>query len=239
MRVAIRVVLLSALLAGGLAWPADDPPKPTTAKEGLQAVNVLIGSWKGSGTTEGTREEKAAGLWSETAAWGWQFKDKDVCLTVAFDKGKYYSKGELRYSVEKGTYQFALTAPDKSTANFAGTLKDKTLTLDRTDAPAGEDQRIVFSLLHNNRHLYRFETRAAGSTLGFTKKWQVGATKEGVPFADAPKGPECIVSGGLGTMRVSYMGKEYYVCCSGCRDAFKDDPEKYVKDAEKKAKDKK
>src|SRR4051812_28654312 len=125
MRVATRIALLLAL-TGGLAVSADDPPKPTTAKEGLQAVQVLIGSWKGSGTPEGTREEKAAGLWSETAAWGWQFKDKDVCLTVAFEKGKYYTKGELRYSVEKGTYQLSLTSPDKSTTNYAGTLKDKT-----------------------------------------------------------------------------------------------------------------
>jgi hypothetical protein len=97
----------------------------------------------------------------------------------------------------------------------------------------------VFSLLHDNRYLYRLETRPAGSTVGFSKKFQVGATKEGVPFANAPKGPECIVSGGLGTMKVSSQGKDYYVCCSGCRDAFKDDPEKYIKEAEKKAKEKK
>ena len=49
-----------------------------------------------------------------------------------------------------------------------------------------------------------------------------------------PKGIECIVSGGKGTIPVSYNGKTYYVCCSGCRDAFKDDPEKFIKEAEKK-----
>jgi len=113
------------------------------------------------------------------------------------------------------------------------------LTLDRTDGPTGEDQRLVFSLLHPNRHLYRFETRATGSPLGFEKKYQVGATKEGVPFADVPKGPECIVSGGTGTMKLTYKGKDYYFCCSGCRDEFKADPEKYIKEAEAKAKDKK
>ena len=97
----------------------------------------------------------------------------------------------------------------------------------------------MFSLLHYNRYLYRFETRPAGSALGFDKKYQVGATKEGVPFAEVPKGPECIVSGGLGTMKVTYKGKEYYVCCSGCRAEFQADPEKYIKEAEAKAKDKK
>ena len=39
-----------------------------------------------------------------------------------------------------------------------------------------------------------------------------------------------IVSGGLGTIRVSFKGETYYVCCSGCRDAFNEDPQKYVKE---------
>jgi hypothetical protein len=241
MRTAAWAVLLCGTVSLG-APRADtpaDPPKPATPKEGLQALNVLIGSWKGTGTPEGTKDEKAAGLWTETIVWNWQFKGDDVWLAATFEKGKHYAKGELRYSVEKGTYQLTLTTPDKSNLSFTGTLKDKVLTFDRTDPPTGQEQRLVFSLLHSNRHLYRFETRPAGSQLGFEKKFLVGATKEGVPFANAPKGPECIVSGGLGTMKVTYKGKEYHVCCSGCRDAFKDDPEKYIKEAEEKAKDKK
>jgi hypothetical protein len=39
---------------------------------------------------------------------------------------------------------------------------------------------------------------------------------------------ECVVSGGLGTMTVSYMGETYYVCCSGCADEFRANPKKYV-----------
>ena len=126
-------------------------------------------------------------------------------------------------------------------ATFTGSLtdKDKVLALARTDGPAAEEQRLVFSLLHHNRHLYRFETRPAGTTVAYGKKYQVGATKEGEAFANVPKGPECIVSGGLGTMKVTYKGKDYYVCCSGCRDEFKSDPEKYIKEAEAKAKEKK
>ena len=47
------------------------------------------------------------------------------------------------------------------------------------------------------------------------------------------------VSGGIGTIPVTYMGKTYYVCCTGCRDAFRDEPEKYIKEfeARKKKKD--
>ena len=39
--------------------------------------------------------------------------------------------------------------------------------------------------------------------------------------------------------KVTYKGKDYYVCCSGCRDEFKANPEKYIKEAEAKAKEKK
>jgi hypothetical protein len=242
------LTLLLTPVAHAPGSPGVDDPKPETArtaKAALQPFNVLVGSWRGAGAPEGTQAERAAGVWAETAAWGWQFKDQDAWLAVTFDKGKHFTRGELRYTPGKDQkdqprFTLTLTAPDKSTATFVGTLTDKgkVLALARTDGPAGEEQRVVFNLLHHNRHLYRFESRPAGTTVAFEKKWQVGATKEGVPFADVPRGPECIVSGGLGTMKVTYKGKEYYVCCSGCRDEFKDNPEKYIKEFEEKAKKK-
>ena len=66
--------------------------------------------------------------------------------------------------------------------------------------------------------------------------YQVGATKEGVAFASGDGKPECIVSGGLGTTKLEYKGKTYYVCCSGCRDAFNDNPEKIIKEFEERKK---
>jgi hypothetical protein len=226
--------------------PNPGSPKSSSPKDALQPFNVLVGSWKGSGAPEGTKDERAAGAWTETISWGWKFKGDDAWLAVEFDKGKHFTRGELRYTPDKDKkdkadprFTLTLVAPDKSTVTYVGTLKDKVLTLDRTGGPADEQQRLVISLLHHNRYLYRFETRPAGTTVAFTKHYQVGATKEGVPFADVPKGPECIVSGGLGTIRVTYQGKDYWVCCSGCRDEFKSDPEKYIKEAETKAKEKK
>jgi hypothetical protein len=44
------------------------------------------------------------------------------------------------------------------------------------------------------------------------------------------KKTECVVSGGLGTMPVSYKGETFYVCCSGCKDAFVENPEKFIKE---------
>jgi len=227
-----------------------DTPKTIKPKDALQPFNVLVGSWRGNGVPDsGTKEERLANAWNETIAWEWKFKGDDAWLELTFQKSKNFTKGELRYTPEKDAKESApprftltLTHIDKSTSTFVGIFTDKdnkVLTLTRADGPAGEEQRMVFNLLHHNRHLYRFETRPAGTTVAFTRKYQVGATKEGVAFADVPKGPECIVSGGLGTIRVTYQGKDYWVCCSGCRDEFRADPEKYIKEAAAKAKEKK
>lgn len=219
---------------------AANPPAPATApREGLQPLNVLIGTWKATGYPEGvSKDERAVGMWTETITWGWAFKGNEAWLTVLFQKGKHFERGELRFSNDRiSPFRLTLTTPDKKTQAYAGRLLDKSLTLERVGGPADQEQRLVFSLLHHNRHLYRFESRPTGSALAYTKQYQVGATKEGVPFADVPKGPECVVSGGLGTSKVSFMGKDYYVCCSGCRDEFKANPEKYAKEAERKAKE--
>ena len=40
-------------------------------------------------------------------------------------------------------------------------------------------------------------------------------------------------------MPVEHMGKTYYVCCGGCRDEFRENPEKYIKEFEAKQKAKK
>ena len=92
-----------------------------------------------------------------------------------------------------------------------------------------ETQRIVLTLLHANRILYRYEVKPQGKAL-FARVFQVGATKEGTSFAAGDGRPECVVSGGLGTITVVYQGQTYYVCCSGCRDEFRENPEKYIKE---------
>ena len=59
----------------------------------------------------------------------------------------------------------------------------------------------------------------------FSRLGEVGYTREGVAFAAGESYPLCIVTEGRGTIQVSYKGKTYWVCCTGCRDLFKDDPE--------------
>lgn len=227
---ALLAVLLTTTLYG-----ADTAP---TAREALKPFNDLVGAWKGTGEPEGTRAEKRDGFWLEKIAWEWQFKDKDVWMKVAFDQGKHFRAGELRYLPDTKRFRMTVTTPDKKSLVFEGALEGKRLTLDRQDADKKETQRLVFTFLHPNRHLYRYEVKK-GEAQSFTKQFQVGATKEGEAFATSGDGyPECIVSGGRGTMAVTYKGKTYYVCCSGCRDEFVATPEKYIAEFEAKAKKK-
>ncbi len=227
----IHTLCLAACLVLANLVGADEKPATKTPKEGLQPFNELIGSWRGTGTPEGTREEKEKGFWQETITWEWQFKNDDCWLRLVFDKGKYFTRGELRYLPDKDKFELTLETTDKTSLTFNGELKDSRLTLDRTDEKGGETQRLVFSLLHSNRHLYRYDVKPADKG-DFKRKYLVGCTKEGEEFASGDGKPECVVSGGLGTIQVTYKGQTYYVCCTGCRDAFKDNPEKYIKEFE-------
>jgi YHS domain len=230
-----RLGLSAVVLALAPLAMSAEPAKPDP-RAALKPFNDLVGSWRGTGSPEGTREEKQRGFWIESQSWEWQFKDGDAWLRLAVEKGKHFAGAELRPIPGANRYRLTATTPDKQTLTFEGTLQDRKLTLERTDEATKEVQRLVLSLLHSNRVLYRYEVKPAGGT-SFVKKYQVGATKEGESFADSGSaGPECIVSGGLGTMRVSYKGETYYVCCTGCRDEFKENPEKYIKEYEEKKK---
>lgn len=228
--------LVAALAVVGVGEAADAVGKEKSPREALQAVHDLVGKWSGTGTPFGTREERDRGYWKETIDWKWQFKGQDAWLRADIDKGKHYTRFELRYLPKKDGYELkAWTAVGKQEQTFEGKLARKLLTVSRQDEKTKQGQRLVFSLLHSNRHLVTYETKAANHTV-YTRVYQVGATLQGVPFASEDGKPECVVSGGLGTMAVMHKGKTYYVCCTGCRDEFKENPEKYIKEAEAKAK---
>ncbi len=224
---AVAVMLLSGFLAS-----ADEPTR-IDQRKALQPFNLLVAPWKGTGVPDRARAEKEAGFWTEMVTWQWQFEKDDAWLQAKFDKGKYFRSGELR-GLGNDRYKLTLETKTGDSLVFEGELKDKNLTLDRVDRKAKESQRIVVRLLHSNRITYSYETKADGKA-SFVRKYRVGLTNQNLPFAnDGNTGPECIVSGGLGKIQVSFKGKTYYVCCTGCRDEFKANPEKYIAEWEAK-----
>jgi hypothetical protein len=229
----VRVAALLVLAIGIGGASGADPPR-RTPREALQAFNDLVGSWRITGEPAGQPRE----FWQEKVAWQWRFQGKEAWLQAQFDKGRCFSTAELHYLPGRDAFRLSVHTTAGRKLVFEGPLADRRLVVQRHDDATGEDQRLVLRLLHFNRHLVRYETRPAGRTT-FTAAWQTGATKEGVPFASQDNGPECVVSGGLGTIPLTYKGRTYYVCCTGCRDAFRDEPKKYVREYEARKKNKK
>lgn len=216
--------------------PVDDK---ASAKEALKGFQELIGGWRATGEEPAAGGRSATkGFWKETISWSWKFKGSDAWLTFTMKDGKHIASGELR-SLGEDKFKLVITTPKGETQTFTGTLTSngRKLVAERTDANRSEDARLTLSLVGDIRFQYMLETKPKDRRL-YAKAFQVGATREGESLAGAAKssGPECVVSGGLGTTKVMHKGETYYVCCSGCLEAFKDDPEKYIKEFKAKKK---
>jgi hypothetical protein len=224
--------LLAALgLSAALLVTASAADEPEAAKKALQQVGDYIGEWKGSG------EAKSGGrntLWKETLSWSWKFKDGDAWIVLDVKGGKYVAAGELRYDPKAKLYRLTLTDAAKSQRTYEGKLARGKLALSHKDAATGDVHRVtLYTLADGARMIVLSEVQARGKGL-FTDVFRVAANKEGESFAGGGgKKTVCVVTGGLGTTPVSYQGKTYYVCCSGCRDEFNADPKKYVDEFEK------
>jgi YHS domain-containing protein len=220
-------------LMGASMVQKSDAPKATPAdaakaKKALQEVQDFIGVWKLEGTQKAGGKTEA---WKEDVSWGWKFKGDDAWIAVSFGggKGKYFSKGDLKYVVEKKKYQLTLTAADKSEQVFEGDLTKGALVLLREDAKTKDKYRLTLNTLADGiRFSVKYEKQDGGRGL-FTSLHNMNGNKDGESFAGGAKKPECIVTGGAATIAVSFGGQTYYVCCSGCRDAFNETPEKFTK----------
>jgi YHS domain-containing protein len=234
-----RMLTILALAVGlfglvGFSAQAEDkkvkPEDQAKAKKALQEVQDFIGTWNLEGTQKVGAKTEA---WKEKVNWGWKFKDGDAWITAQFGdegKGKYFTTGELRYNLEKKKYVLTLNTTDKSEQVYEGeTVKTGGLKLERKDAKTSDVYRLTLNTLADGiRFQVKYEKQDGGKGL-FSSVFAMNGNKDGESFAGGTKKPECIVSGGAANIAVSYKGKTYYVCCTGCRDEFNANPEKYVK----------
>jgi ribosomal protein L24E len=207
------------------AVPAD---KPDASKEALKALNEFVGQWKGNGESKSGKTD----LWKESAEWSWDLKGSEPALKIKVTGGKQFSEGSLKYLVDKKKYQLTVTDAEKKQQVFMGEIKAKKLVLTHDDAESKDKFTIEMSTNNDGvRFVYNVAVQKKG--VGIAKRLvEVGLTKEGASLAGGKKN-ECIITGGLGTMAVSYNGKTYYVCCTGCRDEFNANPKKCVEEYEK------
>jgi YHS domain-containing protein len=225
-------VLLATLLLGLSVLPAvADDKAAAVAKEELQKLGEFIGRWQTNG--EGTVDGKK-GLWKETWEWAWKFgKDGDAAVVVTVKDGKVLSAAEVKYDPAKKGYKVTVKDTKGDAQEYTGNVDKKgLLTLERTDAKTGDVHKLKLGTAAEGIRLNAvYEVQTGGKGLAGTV-YKAAGNKEGQSIAGGAKKPECIVTGGAASIAVSYQGKTFYVCCSGCKDEFDANPKKYV-DAKK------
>jgi hypothetical protein len=221
---AIRSVFY-ALTFCGIAAAATDETNNRTAsdKQALAPLQAYVGGWRGVGQL---RRGSSRGAWSEQSDWSWRFDAGRAELVGDVAGAKFFSRLRLQAADRPGEYVL-LAAPaagkQSDSRRFVGTLEGDTLALTAAGAPDGQPARITLRLVAGGDRMVVLYEKRQGEV--YSRLGEVGSTRKGSSFAKtAASGPECIVTGGLGTIAVEYEGKKYFVCCSGCKELFDDDP---------------
>ncbi len=245
-------VVLCALALGaeGRSNKAADKEPPDAAaerdKQALMPLQVFVGDWRGVGQP---RRGSTAGSWIEESQWSWKFDKGTAAFVFATPKdkegaGKFFVAGRLERGEKDGQFRLIGTLPDgKTQLTYTGSQdKDGRLVLTSQDVPDGSPSRISLRTVAEGERLLVLYERRLGKSDNYTRLAEVGFTRKGGNFARAVVERECVVTGGAGTIQVSHKGQSYWVCCTGCRDLFNDDPEGVLaeyrarKEAEKKKK---
>jgi len=207
---------------------ADQPPRDQirTDQAALAACQELVGAWKGAGQPQRGSNK---GAWTEAADWKWQFDQGRAWLQVDLADGKYWRSARLAVGEKPGQFDFTAQAADGQTEErFTGSRNDEgKLIVSRENAPAGRPARVTIAVVAEGARLTLLLEQTATDGK-FARLAELGYTRVGSDFGQGGSGPECVVTGGKGTIAVEYQGQTYYVCCTGCRDAFKENPGKIL-----------
>lgn len=226
------LLVLVAVTGFGLTMHAEEttPAKPagkakserSAIQAALKEFNTWIGGWRGGGQV---RRGSTRGAWVEKSNFVWKFDGDQIGIEYSVDGAKHVKSGLLSWDVKAEEYTFDAHLADKSKLKYRGQLEKGVLALESTPTDDGYVSRMTMRQLNEKRFLVLYERRKADASF-YLRVGEVGYTRAGTRLAASDNtGPICIVTGGAGTIQVSFKGKNYYVCCTGCRDAFNDDPE--------------
>jgi YHS domain-containing protein len=226
-RIVLNVLIASLLVA--VVSAADDTSARRRADQAaLKSYGNLVGGWRGTGQP---RRGQARGSWTESAQWAWKLTADSAALEATLTKGKYLKSVRLRPGKAPRTFALDATLADGSSRTFSGQPDGRDRLVLTADTPGAEGvQRISIQPLHDTRLIVLLEARSPESQAFYTLG-EVGYTREGVQFAAGESYPLCIVTEGRGTAQVTHKGKTYWVCCSGCKDLFLDNPEAILAEA--------
>jgi len=231
----LNFAFIGSLMLFALPLLAEDAPKEGAKvdkveddKKALAPVKTYVGTWKGGPLMK----DAAKDGWIEEEEWSWEFKDGRAALVFKAAKGHYYSAGKIEPGEKANTFHFVGTLPDgKTNEELNGEAGKDGLVLTNANPADGRPGRITIELIAHGKRLSVLYQQKAGER--YVPLAEVGLTREGSGFGKESTGPECVITGGLGTIPVSYKGKTYYVCCGGCKTSFLENPEKELAAYEK------
>ncbi|MEZ6122724.1 MAG: hypothetical protein R3C49_06045 [Planctomycetaceae bacterium] len=224
--------------------------------EKLKPLQGLLGQWRGT-----TRKEYDGSKAVDSHEWVWDLKTNPAqpALAVKSDRSPYVRQARLTWDPAGNCFQLICTDQASVERTYTGDFTDPvheivgpddklhkvfriafTQTPESAEQSGGESWQLALTRQENDRYLLEVEKRRG--TAPFRRYDTVSTQRDGTSFAanDSDYGEkECIISQGLGTIAVSYQGKSYWVCCSGCKAAFEEDPETWIARAEQRAQEKK
>ena len=243
----IKPVEISATGSAGTVSAADAGERVESARVALKPLQILIGNWNGT--------SRKASL--DQPSWAWDLKTdpKQPALRIKSEKGQYIRDGRLTFFPATQDYELTATDGEDKKRVFRGKFSQevqdipgddkklqRTYKLELVEPEAdenGEQWKVVINQQENNRYILEVDRKRGSSK--FLRVDTINTQREGTSFAlsDTDYGEKtCVISQGLGTTQVSYKGKSYWVCCSGCKAAFEDEPEKWIAKFEAMNKDK-
>ena len=233
----LLLVVVLGIRPGPAGVRADEPGREIPPP--FAPLEFLVGQWNGQAIPKDSAQSFRG--WPETHTWAWIFQNgKPTGMSVAIRGGKVLAAGKLTFDPSRKRYRLEGTAPEPVVFEGAFDATGKTLLLDRLD-PAKRTATdgggaLRLSVRPNSnfiRYTMRVERKDPGA-IQFRPSIEVGLTKEGESLAgnsSASDRPKCIVTGGAAAMTITYQGQTFPICCSGCRDEFDGNPEKYIKKA--------
>ncbi|MFM7168753.1 MAG: hypothetical protein ACKO3T_26240 [Planctomycetaceae bacterium] len=218
----------------------------------LQPIQILLGKWRGT-----TRREYESFKAVDSHEWVWDLRTnpEQPALVMASDKSPYLRNSRLSWDI--AAEKFILTGLDAEgrERRFSGDFTEAPheitgsddkqhrvfrLELSENDSAEGEQWQLAIAQQENNRYLLEVGKRRGKAD--FSRFDTVSTQREGTSFALSDTGyaeRTCIISEGLGTTEVSWKGRSYWVCCSGCKAAFEEDPDTWIARAAERAKEQK
>ena len=215
----------------------------------LDGVQVILGSWKGT-----TKKEVGNFKALDAPKWVWDFRTEkgQPALVMKSEKSLYVTEARLTYLPDRQVYQMIAHDKEGQVRTLEGQFTSPVEEFEGDDrrvhrkfklelaevGDAKDAMKLTLNQQDNNRYLLAVERKKGGK---FVLVDTVGTQREDTSFALSDtdyKDKTCVISGGLGTSQVSYNGKSYWVCCSGCKAAFDEEPARWVAEFEAKQKEK-